>query len=118
MLIPESEVKSVHGITDEQRDAIKNFMQGAIYCWIKNRAGEPFAVHNLMGGENALWHGTPLLALYEKHADAGKDDVAANEAAAKDLGWLVKSVLAGDKRSFEVHNNGYVNTYKWVGKEP
>lgn len=117
MLLPESEVRGVYGITDDERDAIKFFMQGAVYCWVKNRMGQPFAVHDLMGGENFFWHGTPLIALYDKHANAGKDDAAATEAAGRDLGWLVKTVLAEDKRTFEVSNNGYVNTYRWVGNE-
>jgi len=33
MLMPESEIRRVSGITDEQRDAIKHFMQGAVCCW-------------------------------------------------------------------------------------
>jgi hypothetical protein len=52
-------------------------MQGAVYCWVKNRMDERFAVHDLMGGENALWHGTPLIVLYQKHVDNGKDEAAA-----------------------------------------
>jgi hypothetical protein len=41
MLIPKSEIKRVPGLTDEQRDSIKYFKQGAVYCWVKNRTGEP-----------------------------------------------------------------------------
>jgi hypothetical protein len=118
MLRPESEVRRVTGISEEETMAIKNFMQGAVYSWVKNRRDEAFAVHDLMGGENFHWHGTPLMALYDKHASAGKDDAAANEAAGRDLGWLVKAVLSADKRTFEASHNGYVNSYRWVGNEP
>ena len=73
-------------ITDEQREAIAHFMQGAIYSWAKNRPNEPFAVRDLMGGENFFWDGTPLIVLYEKHIALGKSNDAAIEDAAKDLG--------------------------------
>jgi hypothetical protein len=118
VLIPDSDTRRVSGITDEQRKAIKHFMQGAVYCWVKNRPGEPFAVHDLMGGENSLWRRTPLIALYEKHTAGGKDHAAANKAAGRDLGWLVKAVLSEDKRRFEVHHNGFVNTYRWLRNRP
>jgi hypothetical protein len=70
------------------------------------------------GGENTLWHGTPLIALYNKHVAGGKYHVAANEAAGQDLGWLVKAMLSEDKRTYEVRNDGYVNSYRWIGNEP
>lgn len=117
-LIPESELRDVHGVTDEQKELIKAFMQGAVYCWVKNRRDEPFAVRDLMGGENFEWDGTPLYVLYEKHITAGKDSEAAIDSAAIDLGWLVKTVLANDKRHFTAGKAGMVNSYRWVGGEP
>lgn len=117
-LVPPSEPRDVHGIDNSQKAFIKTFMQGAIYCWVKNRKDEPFAVRDLMGGENFEWQGTPLYALYQKHIDQGKDNGSAIESAARDLGWLVKSVLAEDKRTFEAVKAGRVNSYRWVGNEP
>lgn len=117
MLTPPSELREVHGITDEQRSAIAYFMQGAIYSWAKNRPGEPFAVRDLMGGENFFWEGTPLIVLYKKHIALGKTNESAIEDAAKDLGWIVKSVLSRDKRTYAVEKAGLVNGYKWVGNE-
>jgi len=117
-LIPDSELRETHGISDEQKALINSFMQGAVYCWNKNRSGEPFAVRDLMGGENFDWNGTPLQALYEKHISAGKEHEEAIGAAAKDLGWLVKSVLARDKRTFEAGKEGLVSSYRWIGNEP
>lgn len=117
-LSPDSELRDVYGISDTEKTLVKAFMQGAIYCWIKNRKEEAFAVRDLMGGENFDWSGTPLQVLYDKHASAGKDDESACEAAAKDLGWLVKAVLAEDKRTFVAGKAGLVNSYYWVGNEP
>jgi hypothetical protein len=113
-LEPESELREVSGIDEDQRIAIRNFMQGAIYCWVKNRMDEPFAVRDLVGGENTDWSRTPLQGLYEKHIGLNKEEDAAFEDAAKDLGWLVKSLLANDRRRFSVRKSGLVNSYNWI----
>ncbi len=118
VLIPESEVRDVHGITEEQKALIKAYLQGAVYSWVKNRMGEQFAARDLVGGENFEWEGTPLYPLYQKHIDSGKGIDEAIEAAAKDLGWLMKVVLSEDKRHFEVGRSGLTAGYRWVGKEP
>lgn len=113
-----SELREVHGISDIHKSLIKAFMQGAVYSWVKNRTGDSFAVRDLMGGENFDWRGTPLINLYEKHITTGKDNDSAIEAAAKDLGWLLKSVLSEDKRTFVFEKLALVNTYRWIGQEP
>lgn len=115
---PESELRDVRDITNLEKSLIKAYMQGAIYSWIKNRKDEPFAVRNLAGGENYDWSGTPLIALWEKQIKLGKKGDDATEDAAKDLGWLTKTVLAEDKRTFTVEKVGMVNSYRWVGSEP
>jgi hypothetical protein len=116
-LTTQSRLQNVTGISDEEARLIKAFMQGTIYSWIKNRKGEWFAVRDLMGGENFEWQGTPLYVLYLKHKNAGKDEEASIKGAAIDLGWLVKSVLAEDKRTFESDEQGQVKVYKWLGNE-
>lgn len=112
-LAVQSEVRDVHGIDREQKSAIKAFLQGAVYCWIKNRKGEEFAARDLVGGENAEWSGTPLQPLYAKHIDLGKDEDAAIDAAGRDVGWLLKAVLAEDRRTFKAIKE-HVNHYRWV----
>lgn len=114
----QSELREVHGISDIEKYLIKAFMQGAVYSWVKNRKDEPFAVRDLVGGENTDWSDTPLQVLYDKHTNAGKDADSASEDAAKDLGWLVKRVLFDDKRTFQTGKAGLVNSYCWVGNEP
>ncbi|MFZ0827959.1 MAG: hypothetical protein WAO02_11105 [Verrucomicrobiia bacterium] len=117
-LNPSSELRDVKGISDAERTSIMAFMQGAVYSWVKNRMGEPFAVWDLVGGENFDWDGTPLVVLYEKHINQGKSNAKAIEAAAKDLGWLTKTMLAEDKRTFVPSKAGLVSHYEWVGGEP
>ena len=113
-ITPESDLRDVTEISDLEKQLIKAFMQGAVYSWVKNRKGEPFAIRNLVGGENTDWSNTPLNVLWEKHIKLGKEGDDASEAAAKDLGWLTKSMLSEDKRVFEVEKAGMVNTYRWL----
>ena len=116
-LSPISELRDVHGIEPLEKQRILDYMQGAVRCWDKNRKGDFFAAHDLVGGENRDWNGTPLLVLYEKHTDLGKDNESAIKDAGKDIGWLLKAMLAGEDRLYEVLE-GRVNSYRWDGNEP
>ena len=109
MLADDSEIRDVHGITDEQKQRILDFLQGAVYSWCKNRKDEWFAARDLLGGDNYYWQGTPMIALYEKSEDV--------EQAGKDARWLLKRVLNDDKRTFEVSTDGRVKIYRWNGQE-
>jgi hypothetical protein len=113
-----SEVRDVYGITNEEKLLIKAYLQGSVYSWVKNRKGEWFAARDLVGGENFEWQGTPLIVLYEKHVNKGKNSDEARGDAAKDLGWLLKAMLNDDKRHFEVGKSGLTAAYRWVGNEP
>ena len=117
-IIPQSDLRDIRGTSDTDKALIKAFMQGAVYSWVKNRKGEKLAVRDLVGGENFEWKGTPLYVLYQKHIDGGKNNESAIKAAARDLGWLVKTVLSEDKRTFEAGKGGLFSTYRWVGNEP
>jgi len=116
-LLPPSELRDVYGIGDEEKALMKAFLQGAVYCWCKNRKDEWFSLRDLMGGDNYYWQGTPLLPLYEKHNPAKNGWEYAVEQAGKDSGWLLKSVIADDKRSFETKTEEQIRKYCWVGGE-
>ena len=109
MLLKESKIREVYGITKEQKQSILDFLQGAVYCWCKNRKDEWFAARDLLGGDNFYWEGTPMYALYEKSKDA--------EQAGKDAGWLLKKVIDNDKRTFDTTIDGLVRQYRWNGQE-
>lgn len=109
-----SEIRNVQGLLDDELQLVRSFVQGAVYCWVKNRKGEWFAVRDLVGGENTDWTGTPLESIYARHIGIGKADNEAFESAAKDIGWIVKSVLADDRRCFENDHSGYVARYRWL----
>lgn len=114
-LIDKSEVREVYGITDEQKQRIYDFLQGAVYCWCKNRKDEWFAMRDLMGGDNFFWEGTPLIVLYDKHCNMGKTSDEAVKAAAIDSGWILKRVIEDDKRMFHTKKEELVRMYKWDG---
>jgi hypothetical protein len=110
-LIEKSEVRDVYGINNKQ--SILNFLQGAVYCWCKNRPDEWFSMRDLMGGDNYYWEGTPLLELYNKHINKGKDWEEAVAAAGKDSGWLLKRVINDDKRRFNTKTEELIRKYRW-----
>ena len=109
MLIEKSEIRNVNGISKKQKRKIRDFLQGAVYSWCKNKKGEWFAARDLLGGDNFYWEGTPMYALYEKSKDV--------EQAGKDAGWLLKKVINKDKRSFNTRKEGRVREYCWNEKE-
>lgn len=113
----ETEVREVYGISDEERKSIIDFLQGAVYCWCKNRPDEWFSMRDLMGGENYYWQGTPLLKLYEKHEKKYSDWEPAVEAAGKDSGWLLKKVIHNDKRKFETKKEELIRKYRWIRED-
>ncbi|MDY6883601.1 MAG: hypothetical protein SWL02_07480, partial [Pseudomonadota bacterium] len=86
----------------------------AVYCWCKNRKDEWFSLRDLMGGDNYYWEGTPLYHLFTKHEETNHDSV---KEAGKDAGWLLKEVLANDKRVFDSKKNSLIKHYRWVPSE-
>ena len=106
------ELRNVKGISEKQKEKISDFLQGAIYCWCKNRKEEWFSLRELMGGDNFYWQGTPLIPLYEKHMSKSSSAV---KDAGKDAGWLLKSVIHNDKRVFETKVEARIRQYRWVG---
>jgi hypothetical protein len=109
-----SELRNVTCISTEEKQRISDFLQGAVYCWCKNRKNEWFSLRNLMGGDNYYWQGTPLLPLYLKHEGNASDPV---KEAGKDGGWLLKSVISSDKRLFETKKEALIRQYRWIGGE-
>ena len=115
-----SDLRDVSGLTDTEKQRIKDYMLGSIYCWIKNQKdGDSslwFAVRDLVGGENTNWDGTPLDVIYKKHLHEKTSDEAFKQAA-KDIGWIMKSMIFEDKRLFETKKEGMVRKYRWITNE-
>ena len=117
MVIGLTRYKRVNGFTDEQLNLMRAFLQGAVYCWCKNRKDEWFAARDLLGGDNYYWQGTPLMPLYTYYLNGNEDnhDYAVEEAG-KAAGRLLKEVLINDKRTFATQA-GYTHRYRWTGAE-
>ena len=98
-------------ITENDKNMIKTFIQGAVYCYCKNNFDKEFAARDLFGGANYDWTGTPLIVLYEWHRDNSNNDPV--EMAGRDLGWLLLDVIISDNRTF-TKIKGYTNHYKWI----
>ena len=52
MVIGLTTYKSVNGFTGWQLNLMRAFLQGAVYCWCRNRKDEWFAARDLLGGDN------------------------------------------------------------------
>jgi len=107
-------LRSVSGLSDQEIIRIKDFLQGGIYCWCKNRKEEWFSLRDLMGGDNFYWQGTPLISLYIKHKDTSTDPV---KDAGKDAGWILKTVIDEDKRFFITKIEARIRQYQWTEDE-
>lgn len=81
----------VAGLSANQRQRIKDFIQGAVYCYCKNNPNEYFAARDLFGGENYRWERTALIDLYNWHENNGSNDPVG--MAGKDIGWLLLELL-------------------------
>jgi hypothetical protein len=107
-----SELRNVYGLSNQEIRDIIIFLQGATYCWCKNRKDEWFSLRDLMGGDNYYWNNTPLIALYNKQEKLGNEDPEAQ--AGKEGGWLMKRVISEDARKFETIEEDLIRKYKWV----
>jgi hypothetical protein len=107
------EVRAVTGLSNEDLERCRIFLQGAVYCWCKNRKDEWFAARDLVGGENNEWDNIPLDAVYQKHIANLAPERAYTEAA-RDVGWILKGVIADDQRVFNTRIAEEVRHYQWV----
>jgi len=109
--------REVSGLTKEQRRDIHNYLHGMVYGWCESRGTQPFAAHNLVGGVNWNWEGTPLQCVYDKQTTDGK---TAYKVAAQEVGRLLKKVIMEDKIRGFACTKGELNEnlYTWDGKYP
>lgn len=90
-----NQLRGVSGITDAQHQRMCDFLQGAVYCWCKNRPNEWFALRDLLP---FYWNDSPLIDLFNKYYDSDEHLDYAIHQAAVDAGWLLKEVLANEPR--------------------
>ncbi|HCL57855.1 MAG TPA: hypothetical protein DHW82_12730 [Spirochaetia bacterium] len=105
-------IRDVKDLNEADKIRIKDFIQGAVYCWCKNKKDEWFSVRDLFGGDNFYWNGTPLYSLYDKQLQKKTKDPV--DEAGKDIGWLLKKVLLEDKRVFNTKKENMIRKYLWI----
>lgn len=87
-------------ISAEDKEKIKLFLRGMVYCWCKNvrdgiNSSKWFYARDLVGGKSFSWDDTPLKVLNEKY-DTEK-------TASQALGNLLYEVLDEDTKHFEIN---------------
>jgi hypothetical protein len=107
-------LREVTGLSAEEHQRIRDFIQGCVYCWRKNREGEWFSMQDLMGGVNRDWSGAPLNVLYTRHLQNGKSPDEAFDLAGQESGWLLKRVIKDDLRRFITEKTGMNRRYRWL----
>jgi len=117
MLIDKSEIREVHGISHLEKQRIMDFLHGAVYCWCNNNKDAWLSARDFLGGDNFLWQGSPLYALFEKQKKLGKNSENSVKDAGKDSGWLLKKVIHADKRKFETKKEDLIRKYRWTGEK-
>lgn len=114
MLLTPSILREVRGITPDDKTTIITYLRGSVYTWCNNNKAEWFSARDFLGRDNYNWNGTPLQVLYNKHYNNGKRGEACVKAAGKDAGWILKKVIAQDKRKFETKVESRIRKYRWV----
>ena len=107
---------NVYGFSDEDIQRIKDYLQGAVQSWCRDRKGKWFSARDLLGGNNFYWNGTPLIVLYENYAKKGDNAYAIRQAGIA-AGHLLKQVLRDDTKRQYDSRKSYTRQYCWVGKE-
>lgn len=116
----------VDSISNQDLEKIQAYLQGCVYTWCNTKEKESFCAADFAGGTNYYWQGTPLWSLFEsrlkyyrgKYPKETEEQLVtrATAQAGIDLGWILKSVLINDKRSFTTHEGFHSAHYTWDGK--
>lgn len=96
-------------ISEGDMNCAKTYIMGVVHGFCNNNENQHFSVQILFGGENKDWRGTPLQVIYEYYAQKGYFD--ADKRAARDVGWLLKTVLQEDKKLLYDEKKEYIKEY-------
>lgn len=116
MLVEESKVKEVKGISEIQKADIITFLTKAIDSWCNSKSEEWFSARDFLGGKNRNWQGTPMQALYTKYINKGLSDAESKKRAGHDAGWLLKKTIKQDLRWFNTQKTPSIRIYQWTGE--
>jgi hypothetical protein len=113
-LTRKTETGFVFDLTIVQEQKIIDFLQGAVYCWCKNKPDEYFSIIDLVGIDINYWKGTPLIELYQKYILKGIDIESAVKGSGIDSGYLLEKMLVNDKRLYDIKEENLLRKYCWI----
>lgn len=123
---PVESAKQIDSISKTEMKKIQDYLQGCVYTWCNKKGKEPFCAADFVGGSNKDWKGTPPHTLFSsrleqyrrEYSQESEEQIVARafDQAGIDLGWILKSVLIKDKRSFTTHEGFHSAYYTWDGK--
>lgn len=124
---PVESANQVDSISNQDLEKIQAYLQGCVYTWCNIHEKTPkFCAADFVGGTNKEWIGTPPYTLFSSRFDQYQREypqeseeqinARAFDQAGIDLGWILKSVLIKDKRSFTTHEGFHSAYYTWDGK--
>ena len=117
----------IDSISNHDMEKIQAYLQGCVYTWC-NIYEEPtkFCAADFVGGTNKEWKGTPPYTLFSSRLEQYRREYSqesekeinarAFDQAGIDLGWILKSVLIKDKRTFNTQKEFHSAYYTWDGK--
>ena len=123
---PVKSANQINSISNQDLEKIEAFLQGCVYTWCNTKKKEAFCAADFVGGTNKEWKGTPPYTLFSSRLEQYRREYSqesekqinarAFDQAGIDLGWILKSVLIKDKRSFTTHEGFHSAYYTWDGK--
>ena len=103
-------------LTEEQIKEIKVYLTSNLNTYL-NAVGhkEWLSLSSLVGGENENWP-DPIIYVYNAYLAHDPNNAVKN--AARDMGWILKSIINDDERIFETKKEykgrKYVRIYRWL----
>lgn len=93
-------VKITAKVSESDLKLMENYILGAVHGFTAAADSKSFKVRDLFGFDNRDWNGTPIQEIYEFYLKSLPHEDAADKAG-KDVGKLLRKVLAEDKYEYK-----------------
>lgn len=108
-------VKISAKVSEKDLKLMENYILGAVHGFTAAADSKSFKVRDLFGFDNRDWNGTPIQKIYEFYLKSLPHEDAADKAG-KDVGKLLRKVLAEDKYEYGEEFGSRECTYHRVYK--
>lgn len=93
-------VKITAKVSENDLKLMESYILGAVHGFTAAADSKSFKVRDLFGFDNRDWNGTPIQKIYEFYLKSLPHEDAADKAG-KDVGKLLRKVLAKDKYEYK-----------------